>query len=72
MEFPRLGVESEFVDPSCICNLHQSSRQRWILYPLSEAGDRTCVLVVLVRFVIAGAQQELLSMDFNEYVYVYL
>ena len=30
--------------PSCICNLHHSSRQRRILNPLSEAKDRTCVL----------------------------
>ena len=26
-------------DLSRICNLHHSSRQRWILNPLSEAGD---------------------------------
>ena len=29
-------------DPSCICNLHHSSRQRRILNPLSEARDGTC------------------------------
>ena len=50
MEVPRLRVESELQllayttatvtrDPSCICNLHHSSWQRWILVPLSEARD---------------------------------
>ena len=53
MEVPRLGVESEpqlltyatataIQDPSHICDLHHSSRQRWILKPLSEARDQTC------------------------------
>ena len=32
-------------DPSCICNLHHSSRQHWILNPLSDARDRACILV---------------------------
>ena len=56
MEVPRLGVESELQslayttatatqDPSCICNLHHSSWQRQILNPLSEARDRTRVLM---------------------------
>ena len=31
-------------DPSCICNQHHSSRQHWILNPLSEAKDRIQVL----------------------------
>ena len=31
--------------PSHICNLHHSSRQHWILNPLSKARDRTHVLV---------------------------
>ena len=50
MEVARLGVESELEllayataiatrDPSCICDLHHSSRQHWILSPLSEARD---------------------------------
>ena len=30
--------------PSCICDLHHSSQQRWILNPLSKARDRTCIL----------------------------
>ena len=56
MEIPRLGVESELQlpahstatamwDPSCICNLHYSSRQHQILNPRSEARDRTCILM---------------------------
>ena len=55
MEVPRLGVKLELQppayttapatrDPSCICNLHHSSQQRWILNPLREARDRTHVL----------------------------
>ena len=60
MEVPRLGVQSELQppayatgtatrDPSCICNLHHSSRQCWILNPLSKARDRTHNLVVPSR-----------------------
>ena len=56
MEFPRLGVESELQLPayataaaawdlSHVCNLHHSSRQLQILNPLSEARDRTCILM---------------------------
>ena len=33
-------------DLSCICNLHHSSRQRWILDPLSKARDLTHNLMV--------------------------
>ena len=32
-------------DPSRVCDLYHSSKQRWILNPLSEARDRTCVLM---------------------------
>ena len=50
-KFPRVGVESELQlptfatatttsDPSCICDLHHSSQQYWILNPLSEARER--------------------------------
>ena len=56
MEVPRLGVESELhllaytivtemPGPSGVCNLHCSSQQRHILNPLSEARDRTHVLM---------------------------
>ena len=55
-EVPRLGVQSELQlpayitatampEPSCICDLHHSSRQHWILNPLSEARHRTYVLM---------------------------
>ena len=36
-------------DPSCICDLHHSSRQQRILNPLSEARDQTCNLMVPSR-----------------------
>ena len=50
MEVPRLGVESELSplayatatampDPSLACNPHHSSRQSWILNPLSHNGN---------------------------------
>ena len=56
MEVPRIGVESELQlpayttatatrDPSCIFDLQHSSQQHQILNPLSEARDRTCVLM---------------------------
>ena len=55
LEALRLGVESELLLPAYttatatrdlnhICDLPHSSRQCWILHPLSEARDRTCVL----------------------------
>ena len=54
-EVPRLGVESELQlpvyttatstpGPSCVCSLHYSSWQHWILNTLSEARDWTLVL----------------------------
>ena len=56
MEFPRLGVESELQllayaiatatpDPSCVCDLHHSSWQHWILNLLSKARDQTWILM---------------------------
>ena len=54
MEFPRLAVElelqlqataTETLDPSCVCNLHHSLQQHWIVSPLSEAKDRTHILM---------------------------
>ena len=55
-EIPRLGVQLELLLPayttatamqdlSCICNLHHSSWQCWILNPLNEARDRTHILM---------------------------
>ena len=62
MEVPRRGVESQLQLPayataaatatpdlSCVCDLHHSSRQRWILNPLSEARDGTRNLMVPSR-----------------------
>ena len=59
-EVPRLGVESELSPlayttttamwvPSRVCALHHSLWQRRILNPQSEAGDRTCNLMVPSR-----------------------
>ena len=56
VEGPRLAVESGLQLPayatatamlglSHICNLHRSSWQHWILNPLSEASDRTHILM---------------------------
>ena len=55
MEVPGLGVQFELLllayatatvppDLSHIYDLHHSSQQRWILNPLNEARDRTCIL----------------------------
>ena len=60
MEIPRLGVELELQRPayttatatrdlSCICKLHHSPWQCWILEPLSEARDQTQVLMETSR-----------------------
>ena len=42
-------------DPSHVCDLHHSSRQHWILKPLSEARDQTCNVMVpsWIRFLCA-------------------
>ena len=56
MEVPRLGVESELElpayttatatwNPSHVCDLHHSSQQRWILNPLIEVKDQSCILM---------------------------
>ena len=60
MEVPRLGAELELQllayitaratrDLSLVCDLHHGSRQRRILNPLSEARDRTRILMVPSR-----------------------
>ena len=57
MDAPGLGVQAELQlpayttatamqDPSRLCDLHHSSRQRRILNPLNEARDRTRNLMV--------------------------
>ena len=71
MEVPRLGVESELHllpctigtatwDPSHVCDLHHSSRQGRTLKPLSEARDRTSILMDIVGFITAEPHWELL------------
>ena len=56
MKVPRLEVESELKlpayttatatwDPSCVCGLHHSSQQSWILSTLVEARDQTRILM---------------------------
>ena len=75
MEVPRLGVESELQllaystatamrDLSLVCDLHHSSRQCWILNPLSEARDRTRNLMD-IRLITAEPQKELVGNIFN-------
>ena len=64
MQVPRLGVDLELQPPayttatatpdlSRICDLHHSSWQCRILNPVSEARDRTYILMDIVRFVTA-------------------
>ena len=38
-------------DPSCICNQHHSSWQRWILTHLERPGIETASSWILVRFI---------------------
>ena len=54
MEIPGLGVESKLQllayatampNRSCLCDLHHSLWQRWILNPLGEARDQTFILM---------------------------
>ena len=71
MEIPRLGVELELQlpayviptampDSSHICDLHSSLWQRWILNPLSEARDQTCILMeTMLGSQLAEPQREL-------------
>ena len=56
MQVPRLGVRFELqleayttatamLDLSCVCDLHHSSWQCWIVNTLREARDRTHVFI---------------------------
>ena len=45
-------------DPSRVCDLHCSTRQRWILNPQSEAKDQICILMDASR-VLSPLSQEL-------------
>ena len=51
-------------DVSCVCDLHHSSRQCWILKPLSEAGIKPTTSWFLVRFISSAPQRELLFLVF--------
>ena len=75
MEVPRLGVESELQlpadttatatpDPSCVWDLHPSSRQHQILNPLSKARDGTVSSRMLVGLDTAAPRWELLCLVF--------
>ena len=37
----RLHQSHSNADPSCVCNLHHSSQQCWILNPMNKARDQT-------------------------------
>ena len=41
LELPAYTTATETLDLSPVCDLHHSSRQCWILNPLSEARDQT-------------------------------
>ena len=71
MKAPRPGVESELRlltyttatttwDPSHVCDAHHTLRQHWIRDPLSRATDQTHIPMILVGFVTAEPQGELL------------
>ena len=86
MEVPRLVIKSELQllayptatatrDLSHICNLHHSSRQCWILNPLSRSRHQTCVLMdtswvphcwVTIRTPCHGIKEELCTMGRRE------
>ena len=42
---PAYTTATAMLDPSPICNLRHSLSQHWILNPLSEARDWTCILM---------------------------
>ena len=42
---PAYATATATPDPSCICELCYSLWQSWILKPLREARDQTCILV---------------------------
>ena len=72
MEVPSLGVELELQLPayttatavqdlSRVCDLYHSSRQCQIPDPLSEARDRTYILMHIIGLVSASPQWKLQS-----------
>ena len=92
MEFPRLGVQSELQllayatatatqDPSCVCDLHLSSRQCQILNPFFAILITMCLGVSLFGSIIYGTLH-FLALDeyflsqirevFNYYIFKYV
>ena len=80
IEAPRLGVESELQlpsyttatatsDPSCVCNLYHSSRQRRILNPLSGARDGTHILMDISQICYCWATTGTLHIPFLEFLF---
>ena len=45
LQLPTYATTMATLDQSCVCDLHHSSGQCQILNPLSEAGDRTHILI---------------------------
>ena len=45
LQLPAYAAVTATPEPSCICSLHHSSRQRRIPTPLSEARDGTHILI---------------------------
>ena len=45
LQLPAYSTATAMQDPSCICDLHHSPQQCWILNPVSKARDWTCILM---------------------------
>ena len=69
IEVPKLGVKLELQllvyttalaawDPSCICNLHHGSQQRWFPNPLARLGFELTSSLILVSFFISEMHNE--------------
>ena len=50
LQLPAYTTATTMQDPSCLCDLHHSPRQRQILHPLIEARDRTHNPMVMSQF----------------------
>ena len=87
MELPSLGVKLELqlpayataratMDLSHICSLHHSSRQRQILKPLSEARDRTHILMdnswICYCWARTGTSFVYICVCVHVYIYIYI
>ena len=45
LQLPAYATATAAQDLSCVCDLHHSLQQRWVLNPLSEARNQTHVLL---------------------------